>query len=191
MKTETTITAAAIDEMARKIVGENVRYSVSSLIYGLSKSISKMPVSAMATIGLEYEDFTTLSYRQPDADDYHDAAQYGADYSVIVSEQSTDASGKWHWSATDADGETNEGRAATRLQAWQDAFEFVGADEPDGTECLEHWLVTDDLARRLLDEGEAVAYDVAGMTVWGRCTSGQAIYADGVLQRIARGVLEA
>lgn len=51
-------------------------------------------------------------------------------------------------------------------------------------EALEFWLVSDWLGRRLKEQGEMVEMDIYGMTVWGRCTSGQAILLDGVICRI-------
>lgn len=58
-------------------------------------------------------------------------------------------------------------------------------------EVYEHWIVSTWLANRLRDQGEAVG-DLLGLTIWGRCTTGQAIYIDSVMERIARyaGLLE-
>lgn len=60
--------------------------------------------------------------------------------------------------------------------------------EPDFQEVLEHWAVTDWLAARLKEKGEAVE-DVANLTVWGRRTSGQMISMDGVIQEIHRDLV--
>lgn len=182
--TRTTPTAAAVDEMARRLVNQDVRYCVSSLIHTLSQDSEGF--------WTKYEeDMLALSRRAPDADDFREAAEYGANFTVIVTEQKTDAGGRWHWSATGADGEPEEGRAATALEAWQAGFDHVDEEYPDGSEIYEHWLVTDDLARRLREQGESVVDDLAGLTVWGRATTGQAIYGDDVIQRIARDILEA
>jgi len=54
----------------------------------------------------------------------------------------------------------------------------------DYDEVYEHWLVSDWLARRLTDKGE-ITGEVAGLTVWGRCCSGQSICMDSVIQEIA------
>jgi len=51
-------------------------------------------------------------------------------------------------------------------------------------EAYEHWAVSDWLARRLADKGE-ITGEVAGITVWGRCCSGQSISMDSVIQEIA------
>lgn len=53
----------------------------------------------------------------------------------------------------------------------------------NGDEVLEWWLVTPWLAERLREQGEIVI-DKLGCRWWGRLTSGQAIYMDGVIQEI-------
>ena len=53
--------------------------------------------------------------------------------------------------------------------------------EPEHREALEHWIVSDWLADRLAERGEMVSHDLHGLTVWGRCCSGQAISLDGVI----------
>ena len=59
--------------------------------------------------------------------------------------------------------------------------QFNDEDYPD--EALEHWLVSDWLANRLREEGEMVI-DFMDLTIWGRTTSGQAIYIDSVIEDI-------
>lgn len=56
--------------------------------------------------------------------------------------------------------------------------------EPDYDEVYEHWVVSDWLGRKLEGNGEIVR-NVCGLTIWGRCTSGQAIALDYVIQKIA------
>ena len=48
---------------------------------------------------------------------------------------------------------------------------------------MEWWLVTPWLAERLKEQGEIII-DKLGCRWWGRLTSGQAIYMDGVIQEI-------
>ena len=55
--------------------------------------------------------------------------------------------------------------------------------EGEPEEALEHWLVSEWLAKRLLEEGEMVI-EFLGLTIWGRTTSGQAIYIDSVIETI-------
>lgn len=58
--------------------------------------------------------------------------------------------------------------------------------EPYQWEVYEYWAVSDVLAHRLQTEGEHVDRDLAGMNVWARTTTGQAISMDGVIQKIFR-----
>ena len=51
-------------------------------------------------------------------------------------------------------------------------------------EVLEWWLIDSWLAERLRQEGEVVIEEY-GCYWWGRSTSGQAIYLDSVIQKIA------
>jgi hypothetical protein len=56
--------------------------------------------------------------------------------------------------------------------------------EPYDREVFEHWAVTDWFADKLEAAGEKVDKDFAGLCIWARTTTGQAIYADGVIERI-------
>ncbi len=56
--------------------------------------------------------------------------------------------------------------------------------EPEIVEAYEHWLVSEWFARKLAERGEMVSMDIHGLTVWGRCTTGQAILLDSVVQSI-------
>lgn len=60
--------------------------------------------------------------------------------------------------------------------------------EPYAREVFEHWIVSDWLADKLEAKGEKVDRDFAGMIVWARTTTGQAIYADSLFEDIAREV---
>lgn len=61
--------------------------------------------------------------------------------------------------------------------------------EPYQNEVYEHWIVSDWLADKLEAHGEKVDRDFAGMTVWARTTTGQAIAADGVIETILAELL--
>lgn len=56
-------------------------------------------------------------------------------------------------------------------------YPFIG-------EVMEWWLIDSWLAERLKREGEVII-DTLGCYWWGRLSSGQAIYMDDVIQRIA------
>ena len=54
----------------------------------------------------------------------------------------------------------------------------------DSSEVLERWLVTPYMAELLKEKGEVILSDY-DCYWWGRTTSGQALYMDGVIQEIA------
>ncbi len=56
----------------------------------------------------------------------------------------------------------------------------------DYQEIYEHWAVSQWLHDQLKAKGEAVCDDFYGLCVWGRTTTGQAVYADSVIQQIAK-----
>tara|TARA_R110002051_G_scaffold287567_3_gene350281 strand:+ start:1196 stop:1540 length:345 start_codon:yes stop_codon:yes gene_type:complete len=62
---------------------------------------------------------------------------------------------------------------------------YAKAEEHDShlEEALEHWIISEWLAKRLLEEGEMVI-EFLGLTIWGRTTSGQAICIDLVIEDI-------
>jgi len=72
---------------------------------------------------------------------------------------------------------------------WQELCESQGID-PYQEEALEHWIVSDWLADRLLAKDEMVSKDVHGLIIWGRTTSGQAVKMDDVIQGIYEKFLE-
>lgn len=58
--------------------------------------------------------------------------------------------------------------------------------EPHEREVYEHWCVSNWLADKLEARGEKVDRDFAGLTVWARTTTGQAIAADSVIEEIVK-----
>lgn len=57
-------------------------------------------------------------------------------------------------------------------------------DPTEYREIYEHWIVSDWLADRLAEYGEAVCKDFYGLTVWGRTCTGQGIALDGIVEDI-------
>ena len=51
-------------------------------------------------------------------------------------------------------------------------------------EVCEYWLISEWLANKLEDKGETVEKDFMGLIVWGRTTTGQAIWCDWIIQEI-------
>lgn len=58
--------------------------------------------------------------------------------------------------------------------------------DPYEREVYEHWAVSNWLAEALQRQGERVDTDFAGLNVWARTTTGQAIYIDGVIRDVMR-----
>lgn len=57
------------------------------------------------------------------------------------------------------------------------------SDQDEPNEAYEHWIVSDWLGSQLKDAEEMVE-DIAGLTIWGRCTTGQSIMLDYVICNI-------
>lgn len=73
-------------------------------------------------------------------------------------------------------------------ESWQELCDEQGL-EPYDREVFEHWAVSQWLADKLTAHGEKVDTDFAGLCVWARTCSGQAIAMDSVIQKIAAEVL--
>jgi hypothetical protein len=56
--------------------------------------------------------------------------------------------------------------------------------EPYQREVFEHWAVSNWLAEKLIEQGEKVDTDFAGLNVWARTTTGQAISIDAAIEKI-------
>ena len=70
------------------------------------------------------------------------------------------------------------------FDTWQEAAEALGIDDPQTNEAYEHWVVSDWFAARLKERGEMTG-ELFGLTIWGRCTTGQGIAMDSVIGSIA------
>ena len=62
-------------------------------------------------------------------------------------------------------------------------------DEPYERQVFEAWSISNWLGDELEKRGERVTRDLANHNVWSRCTTGQAIALDHVIEQIAAGVL--
>jgi hypothetical protein len=145
-----------LDEGAREMVSREVYYCVSSLV---SEMASKP----------EYMDelMEVLQSRT----DYEEAA---------MQEGWTRHEARMTGNVTY---QKNGDKTAHMFDGWQDLCENEGI-EPYQWEIYEHWIVSDWLAGELEEKGHAVIRDFYGLTIWGRPTTGQAIYIDGVIQEI-------
>ncbi len=70
---------------------------------------------------------------------------------------------------------------------FEDLIELIGEEDDEGNmaEVFEYWAVTSWFGEKLKAHGELVA-DFFGLVIWGRQTTGQAIYADAVIDDITR-----
>lgn len=76
------------------------------------------------------------------------------------------------------------------IDSWEELCGCQNIDTDDyRSEVFEHWVVSDWFADKLLERGGVVDMDFMGLAVWGRCTSGQRISMDGVVQDIAKSLL--
>lgn len=87
------------------------------------------------------------------------------------------------------DGEEDflDGPYGTELQAWEGACDDNGID-PHTDEAYEHWIVSEWMALKLTYAGEMVD-NFMGLTIWGRCATGQVIYLDGVMVEICSEIV--
>ncbi len=122
---------------------------------------------------------------EPDNEELHDLMQ-SRDYETPL-EDVTDE--KWEEAARDADYQwegDHKRKLITALGA-EECCERLGL-EPDYIDIYEHWIVSDWAADKLSALGEVVVKDLYGLTVWGRCTTGQSISMDGIWWKIAEGM---
>lgn len=78
-----------------------------------------------------------------------------------------------------------EGEEEHPSDDWRELCEANGI-EPYQREVFEHWIVSDWLADKLAEKGEKIDKDFAGLTIWARTTTGQAVYCDWVIEQIAK-----
>lgn len=98
--------------------------------------------------------------------------------------------GRW-WREPSSEKEANSDRAEMFLGSWpfiyaddvQDACKYDAID-PYEWEVYEHWAVSTWFAEQLIAQGEHVNTDFAGLNVWARTCTGQAINMDGAVRKI-------
>lgn len=91
------------------------------------------------------------------------------------------AAGAFNWRGNGIKG---QGFGAAE-RAWEACCEENDI-EPHEIEVFEHWAVSQWLGDMLQAKGERVDDDFAGLVVWARTTTGQAISMDAVIQEITR-----
>jgi hypothetical protein len=152
----------------RALVNSEVIYCVSSLVHELAQKAEEFP---------DYYD------------DLLNAFQGNPDYEEAATENG--------WRETEKDGKdafyNKDNDEWSFADSWEDLCNEQNIDAYEyAPEIYEHWIVSDCLAARLEEHGERVLRDFFGMTVWGRTTTGQAIFLDYIISEIAAemGILE-
>lgn len=158
------------------LVTREVHYCVSSLV-------SMIACGNGAGVDLIGSDLATLSEQ---------AAEL---CSPIEDWESAAMDAGWHFTPSgyvndDPDATGPDAEAATTDNPWiAEDWQQLCVDldiDPYEREVFEHWIVSDWLADKLAERGEKVDKDFAGLTVWARTTTGQAIHADHVFDDILR-----
>ncbi|WP_454735420.1 hypothetical protein [Cupriavidus necator] len=175
----TTMTTESVDECAQRLVRDEVLVCLSSLIYELNNN----DVARHLHISDEMFELSGQS-------DYEEAArmhasQLGRDDLLHLLE----AAGVNPALMDDHDADLAE-LLVKQLKHLDELRSFCGEHgiEPEHYEAYEHWAVTEWFAHKLRDQGETVV-ELFNMNIWGRCTTGQMIYMDSVLNRIAADLL--
>ena len=151
----------SIEEKAKQIVNDHILHAADYLIGEL---ISKESVNV--------DDHTGLFRTEPDMGEallqnnakIIDGELFVNDESVYILD---DPNSEWRvWENLESE-----------LQIEQDDYR---------RDIFEYWIIDDYFGRVLSEHGETVTFDVFGLTIWARCTTGQAIKMDSVIEQIAK-----
>lgn len=148
-------------EILRQLVDRDVIWCVSTLVYELCHSDDFFEEVRDVLNRPDYESAVEVS---DEVDVYYDDANNGYVFK-------------------DEDGEISD-VYDTYEEACEAAVIELNLDY-DYVEAYEHWIVSKWFAEKLAAHGEMVG-DVLGLTVWGRCATGQPISMDGVIFEIAK-----
>jgi len=166
-----------LQEKCRTFVGQHVFACVSSLIGDLARNYD-----AARALDIDEDELRDLCVQDDFKEPVEDYLRQEWDRTKLV-EALTDAGFECY------DHEDKEALLTAYLEHLETEGELEsfanGNDiQPHTNEAYEHWIVSDQLARELEERGEIVARDFMGMTIWGRCTTGQAILLDWVIRDI-------
>lgn len=165
-----------IRELAETLVTREVRLCVSSLVSTLAegnRGITEHP-SRGPDMPLRVLSEQALDLASPVLDYEEAAIQAGWQWDRPAGEfRLNDTSDGMEDVDTNADG------------SWERLCGNQGLD-PYEREVFEHWAVSQYLAEALIEIGEKVDTDFAGMCVWARTTTGQVIAMDDAMLRVAQ-----
>jgi hypothetical protein len=168
-----------------RLVAREVHYCVSYLVSTLANGNGQLENAARMRENFRTApgaDLSELCQQAEDlarpVDDWEEAA-IQAGYSIAIGgPYICDPNGEY---VSDDEGTIDP----TADDAWRLVCEAEDI-EPYQRDVYEHWIVSDWLADKLTARGEKVDTDFAGMTVWARTTTGQAIASDSVIEAICR-----
>jgi hypothetical protein len=180
-----------IRERAERLVHEEVHACASTMVWELSQSHE-----AQSALGIE-DDILAIQSQE----DYETAADEWLTHADLSELRDMADTVGANYELPDTDDDGNDipatGSSSTdivaAIQAEHDYARQVCDEarlDPDTHEAYEHWIVSPWFARMLSDRGEMTG-ELLGLTIWGRCTTGQAIAMDGVVLEIARDLLGA
>jgi hypothetical protein len=160
----TTIDPQSVENqrICKRLVDREVHYCVSMLVDHFAKN-----PDALTGSNYSYDDILNLCSGQEWEDAATDAGW----------EQFTDEYGAVCYR------DTNDGQTWA-CESWQELCEEFGI-EPHDMEIYEHWIVSKWFAEKLAEKGHPTG-ELFDLTIWGRPTTGQAIYMDHVIGEIAK-----
>lgn len=162
---------------AENIVRQDVHYCVSSLVHTLAQGCDYTDRANDAGRNLQAlaEQAYDLFLGTPDFEEAAVQDDWSVEFNMFVNHRLETVS---------------ENASPKDACGWEDLCREFDI-EPIEREVFEHWIVSDWLADKLAEKGEKVDKDFAGLTVWARTTTGQAICMDAVLEEIAADLVEA
>jgi hypothetical protein len=92
----------------------------------------------------------------------------------------------WHREAEGQfdDAELSDSVFNTPEAASADAWQDYGDTPDDYIEALQHWIISDWLAEKIIEIGGMAATDICGFSIWGRSECGQGLDIDSTLKAV-------
>ncbi len=196
-KEEVIADASKFQRVCASYVRRNVIHCVSALIYelrGVADELDDYDTYVALTAGKP--DYEEAAYQfvmnDADLDDLEAIVEENGYWSDVLAEVGApDGADAEEWLEAHPEAEKALRRAAWKMtDEASDGPEWVCNHfdlEPEYGEIYEHWIVDRYFGKQLIAAGEIVE-DYLGLTVWGRTTTGQAIYMDGVIEQIVQGL---
>lgn len=170
--------SSANQNILRDLVGREVVHCVSSLVYHFSQN-----PDALTGSDYSYDDLIDLCRNS----DYKTAAENAIDEwdgDELAEYLDMDKPGDDDWTDFQIKTMRADAYEAAASEGYDDFCQEQDI-EPEENEVYEHWIVSDFFRRKLGERGETVTSDFFGLSIWGRCCTGQAILLDEVIADIA------